>query len=170
MATDLHTYGPFEIPHDTKGKGKRITGKHGKEFWADPTVDHLRLKQGCYVFAMRAAKGFRVWYVGQASEGFEQETFTDHKRNHFNDVLFESPRGTPVLFFVAPEGNRRKVPTAELNHMEKELTQYALKKNPDVRNVQNTKNTPKWTIQGVIRSDKGKPTAAASKFKKLMGM
>jgi len=168
MATDLMVYGPFDIAFDKNGKVKRVTAAHGVTFWADAAVAHLKLKQGCYVFGLRAAKGFKPWYVGKASKGFEQETFTSHKLNHYNDALFRGHKGTPVLFFVAPFDNKRKVPTAELNHMEKELIQFAANRNPDLYNVQNTKNVPEWTIKGVIRSTTGKPNAAERKFKKMM--
>jgi len=170
MATDLHIEGPFEITFESNAAAKRVRPADGAEFWSYEDVQHLRQKQGCYVFAMQLAKGYTPWYVGKASKGFYQEIFEGHKRNHYNDALFRAPRGTPVMFFVTPIGNRRKVPAAELNHMEKELTQFALKKNPELCNVQNTKNTPKWTIKGVIRASRGKPTKAASAFKKMMKM
>ncbi|MCI0364947.1 MAG: hypothetical protein L0219_13800 [Phycisphaerales bacterium] len=168
MATDLHVEGPFDIAFQKNASTKRIEKAHAAQFWQSSVVGHLCSKQGCYVFAMRLAKGFTPWYVGKAGKGFGQETFTDHKRDHYNAALFAASRGTPVMFFVTPMGNHRKVPTAELNHMEKELTQFALKKNPDLRNVQNTKNTPNWTIKGVIRASQGKPTKAASSFKTML--
>jgi len=168
MATDLRVYGPFDIGFDKNGAVKRVTAQHGNSFWAQPEVEALKLKQGCYVFGMRAAKGFKPWYVGKASKGFKQETFTSHKLNHYNDALFRGHKGTPVLFFVAPFDNRRKVPAAELNHMEKELIQFAVNRNPDLCNVQSTKSIPQWTIKGVIRSTPGKPNAAEKKFKKML--
>ena len=170
MATELAVYGPFEIACDTNGKVKRISKDQAVDFWTQSAVAALKTKQGCYVFAVRAGKGFTPWYVGQASKSFEQECFTDHKLNHFNDALFKGKKGTPVMFFVAPTGNKNKVPAAELNHMEKELTQDALEKNPELRNIQNTKNLPQWSIKGVVRSNRGAPSTGATQFAKMMGL
>lgn len=170
MATDLHIEGPFAIQSERNGVAKRIQTEHGIEFWKCPNVRHLKLKQGCYVFAMQASKGYKPWYVGKSGTGFFNEIFKDHKLKKYNEVLFSKAHGTPVMFFVTPIGNHRKVPSAELTHMEKELTQFALKKNPDLSNIQNTKNTPKWSIKGVVRSGPGKPTLATKSFKTMMKM
>ena len=164
-------YGPFEIPFEanTKASGvKRITSEHAKAFWRSADVGGLRQKRGCYVFALRAAKGFKPWYVGKAARGFQQEVFTSHKQTHYNKALFRGDKGSPVLFFVAPPGTKRAVPNAELNDMEKNLIQYAFERNPDLCNVQNTKSLPQWTIKGVIRSPRGKPSKNAKSFKKMM--
>lgn len=172
MATDLVVYGPFPIEYDESNGIKRITGKHESRFWKVSAVQPLMKKRGCYVFAVRAAKGFKPWYVGKtnAGKGFKQECFTSHKLNHYNDALFRGGKGRPVLFFVAPPNKKNVVPTAELDHMEKELIQYGIRKNPDLCNVQNTKNVPQWTIKGVIRSPRGKPAAAARSFRTMMKM
>ena len=170
MATDLKVYGPFEIEFAKNARLKQVTVSHVSAFWLKPDVTKLKLKQkqGSYVFGLQAAKGFKPWYVGRASRGFGQETFNKSNLNRYNGVLFKGNKGTPVLFFVAPLDNKTKVPAAELNHMEKELIQFAVNRNPDICNVQNTKNLPQWTIKGVIRSTPGRPDAAAKKFKKMM--
>ncbi len=168
MAMDLEVFGPFDVPCDGSGNVKRIESKHKAVFWSDAALRQLRKKQGCYVFALRAAKGFVPWYVGQAGNGFEQETFTAHKRDKYNRALTRRQRGVPVLFFVGPPGAKKMVPSKELNHMEKELIQFAITRNPDICNVQNTNNAPRWTIQGVIRSPRGKPSTPAKKFKTML--
>ena len=170
MATHLHIEGPFEVCCESNGRAKRIDSNVGKEFWKEGSLRHLKSKQGCYVFATRAGKGFRPWYVGKASKGFEQETFTHHKLVHYNSVLFQGKKGTPVLFFVAPDGLKKKVPVSELTHMEKELIQFALIKNPELCNTHQTKNIPRWSIQGVVRAKQGKPTSAAKCFRLMMGI
>lgn len=170
MATELTVYGPFEIPCNIIPSAKHISKEHAASFWAQSATDGLAAKQGCYVFALRAGKGFSPWYVGRASKGFAKECFTDHKLTHFNTALFKGRKGTPVMFFVAPVGNKNKVPVAELNHMEKELTQDALKKNPALCNVQNTRDLPQWSIKGVVRSNRGAPTNGAKQFAKMMGL
>lgn len=170
MSTELMVYGPFEIPCKIVPAAKHISKEHAADFWTQTATHGLSAKQGCYVFALRAGKGFTPWYVGQASKCFAQECFTDHKLNHFNAALFAGKKGTPVMFFVAPIGTKNKVPVAELNHMEKELTQDALKKNPELRNVQNTRRLPQWSIKGVVRSNRGAPPNGAKQFAKMMGL
>lgn len=170
MATDLHVEGPYDVPYESNKRGKLISLESARSFWSDEAGSRLSKKQGCYIFAMRISRGFTPWYVGRASKGFEQEVFQHHKLTHYNKALFDASRGNPVLFFVTPPGTRRIVPAKELNHMEKELIQFALAKNPDVKNIQNTKNLPKWSIKGVIRSGRGKPSATAAQFKTMMGI
>ena len=170
MATDMCVYGPFEVGFESSGAIKRVEGEHRSEFWARREVAHLRKKQGCYVFAIRAGKGFTPWYVGRASKGFEQEIFAPHKLGHYNRALFRGSKGTPVMFFVAPQGSKKKVNTKALEQMEKELIQFALKRNPHICNVQGTKNLPQWSIKGVVRSSPGKPDAASRSFRTMMRM
>lgn len=171
MATELEVAGPFKINYQKGGSGntKRIDKQHIKNFWKSIPSQYA-LKCGCYVFAIQASQGFKPWYVGKASKGFKQEVFTTHKLNLYNGVLFDGVHGTPVLFFIAPCGSKKKVPGKELGHMEKELIQDALVKNNDLANTSNTGNLPRWSIKGVVRAGKGNPTSAAKAFKKMMGM
>ena len=170
MATGLVVFGPFKVPYDRVGAVKVIAHKHGTKFWKDPGVAALQLKQGCYFFAVKAGRNSTPWYVGQAKKGFKQETFTKHKRGRYNHALTHARHGTPVLFFVALSGTKRKVRKKEVNHMEKELIQDALAMNSMLCNTQHTKNLPRWTIRGVVRSGRGKPSKAAKSFAKMMGL
>src|ERR1039458_7790186 len=99
-------------------------------------------------------------YVGKATRSFEQEALEPHQLGHYNAVLFDGHKGTPVLFFVAPDANKKKVPEATCDEIETFLIQSALVENPDIRNRQKTK-IPAWTIDGVVRSGQGKPSAIA---------
>ena len=168
--TNLSVYGPFKIDYDLNGKVKRIGITHIKQFWLDPKVSHLKNKHGCYVFALRLARGFTPWYVGKTNNGFAKETFTDHKLKHINRVLFKGAKGRPVLFFVAPAGRKHVVPKNIVNQVEKELIHYAFAKNSKISNKQHTNNLPQWTIQGVIRSNQGKPPKASTNFKTMMNI
>jgi hypothetical protein len=157
MATDLVISDPIDVPFrkQQKGSAKHITSKHGDEFWGKVVAKKFAKKQGCYVFALRAAKGYVPWYIGKATKSFEQETFTDHKRGHYNDALFDGPKGTPVLFFVTPHGNKQKVPANVCNQVETFLIQSGYIKNPDLKNRQQKKR-PDWTIGGVVRPTAGR--------------
>lgn len=164
--------GPFPVPFEkaAKGNAKHVRLEHGREFWRSPGMEAFKSKQGCYIFATRAAKGFRPWYVGKAAKGFQKEVFTSHKLTKYNKALFKGAKGTPVIFFVMREGNACKLSAKVIGDMEKFLIQTALEKNPDLSNVQNTRNTPKWGIRGVVRGGKGKPRANAKMFRNMMGL
>lgn len=161
----------FQIGYKSgKGNAKRITKENVCEFWEIAKVAAYAKKQGCYIFALRAAKGFVPWYVGKTSKGFLHEVFTDHKLNHYNDILFKGNKGTPVIFFVAPPGSKNKFPAKMLKEVEKELIHIASGRNPQLCNTHNTKNLPQWSINGVIRSSRGKPTNKEQTFRKMLNI
>jgi len=170
QTTALETFGPVKIPFVGVGKMKHIRDEHIAEFWGQAIARDMVKKQGCYVFALQASKGFVPWYVGKASKTFKQEIFTDHKIKKYNQLLWEGKKGTPVMFFVALPANLRKVPVKVINDMEKFLIQSAVLKNEDVLNTHNTKNLPEWSIKGVVRASKGKPSAKSQVFKTMMGL
>lgn len=171
QTTELVVHGPFEVPHDSLGKGtsKRITRDHAKEFWNLPEIRAVRAKRGCYVFALRVSRGFTPWYVGMSTKSFEKEVFDDHKLVHYNDVVYSRYKGVPVMFFVAPPGQKRSFPKSEIDELETYLIQAAVVKNPEIRNVRKTK-MPGWTIRGVVRGGRGKAPANAKKFRAMMGL
>jgi hypothetical protein len=171
MAKNLKIYAPIEIPflQQTGGTAKQIRDEDVTAFWAKAHAAVIENKQGCYVFALRAAKGYQPWYVGKATKNFKQECFTDHKLRKYNEVLFDGRKGTPVMFFVAPSGNVSKVPEATCDEIETFLIQAAYVENPDIKNRQKTK-IPEWTIEGVVRPDKGMPSKIAKVFKTMLGL
>jgi len=171
MAQDLIVHEPIEIPFrkQRNGNAKQILAKHVASFWALPVAHAIAQKQGCYIFALRAAKGYCPWYVGKATRSFRQEALGPYQLNHYNDVLFDGRKGTPVIFFVAPDGNKRAVPVATCNAIETFLIQSAYAENPEICNHQQTK-IPKWTIKGVVRPEPGQPTLVEASFRKMMGI
>jgi hypothetical protein len=56
--------------------------------------------KGCFVFAMKAAKGSKPVYVVQATKSFRQETFETHKREKLNDALANQKKGKLVVYFM----------------------------------------------------------------------
>ena len=75
-------FGPFKIPR-TENR-QRVDRRGLRDFWNE--VETLRQRNeslasasGCYIFAIRAGKGAKPWYVGQATKTFRQECFTPHK-------------------------------------------------------------------------------------------
>jgi hypothetical protein len=167
----LVTYGPYELPHDSSGRGtsKRIERSHAEEFWAQPELDKIRGKQGCYVFALGVSGGFTPWYVGKTTKSFQQESMRDHKLVYYNEVVFKGNKGTPVMFFVARPGSLTKIPRAQIDNLETFLIQTAVFKNPGLKNKKKAV-LPRWGIRGVVRGGKGKSSARAKVFKSMIGL
>ena len=81
------------------------SGKSREEWWnsieEDLGAEGLRYACGCSVFAMRAGKGIRPWYVGLAQRSsFQTECFTPDKKVKYQQVLAKRS-GTPLLYFYA---------------------------------------------------------------------
>ena len=170
--TKLFVSEPIEIPFDRSknhSSTKKILKEHINEFWMEAAASKYSEKQGCYIFAMRAGKGFTPWYVGKTKSSFLSECFADHKRLKYNEVLADGNKGTPVMFFIAPREGVIVVEKEDLDSMEKQLIQIAYAKNPALKNVHGTK-APTWIIDGVIRSGKGKPTKKAKQFRTMIGL
>lgn len=164
MVTNYHVFGPYEISFEKSGKAKRIPRDIGRIFWSHE-LKAIAKKQGCYVFAIRAGRGFTPWYVGKTKRCFEDEIFTSHKLVKYNAPLFTCKRGTPVMFFICKTGTKKIMNQATLKDMERELIQVAYFKNSSLTNKKHAKNK-RWAIAGVTSGKK--PTIAASKFKKMM--
>lgn len=171
MRTCFVLYGPFSIAFDggSKKHPKFIERKQEKTFWTQAGASTLREKRGCYVFALRASRGFVPWYVGKTNKGFAKECFTPAKLNIYNSVMHQRLRGTPVLFFVAPRGNRTVVSKEIVHEVEIYLIQTAARRNPGLKNVHHAKK-PTWLIQGAVYSNRGKPPETAQKFKTMMAL
>ncbi|THB69991.1 MAG: hypothetical protein D6E12_03475 [Desulfovibrio sp.] len=169
MATDLAVYGPFNIPFgpdpDT-GKGKKITKEHVQDFWEEDGKK-VRSKEGCWVFGLKIDRSIKPWYVGKTTDRFKDASLTPSKRTIYNKILAKSTRGKPVMFFVAPRGNAKSVPTASVSDLWVHLAQYAMARNDKLRTVQSLKSVPKWSITGLVRSG-AKPSTEVKHFKKML--
>jgi hypothetical protein len=168
--TMLKVFGPYKVPirKPKSGRGKRIDKEHEREFWDVIHDEELKRKQGCYIFALRAAKGATPWYVGKAGISFQQECFSPDKLNKYNRSLFDGKQGTPVLFFVALDGKKKKIAKQTIKEVEAYLIRVAKEANPDLINRSKTK-PPNWGIMRVVRGGMGKPSVAESLFRTMMG-
>ena len=171
VGTELIVMGPYKLPfgHHGKGTSKRISKEHAAEFWAQEELKDLAGKQGCYVFALQAGRGFMPWYVGKTAANFKQEVMQAHQLEHYNDVIYKDRKGTPVLFFVTRPGTLKKIPVKQIDELETFLIQTGRAKNPDLKNSHKTK-LPDWGIKGVTRGGRGNPSSEATKFKKMMSI
>ena len=103
--------GPFKLSRHTS---KQIITKQSlKElkFELDEWEDGLSDACGCYVFAIRAGKGYTPYYVGQSSKrGIADEALNSTNREKYSQALSEG-KGAPVLFVIpmrTPSGKFRK--------------------------------------------------------------
>ncbi len=167
MATDLKLFGPFAVKcTDTRARVKQIDSS--AEFWA-AIPQEIPTKNGVYVFARRAGKGFQPIYVGKATKGFRQEALSPSNLKKYNRALANGERGTPVMFFVAPDGKKNKVPRPICDEIETFLIQLAVRKNPNLMNDKKTA-LAQWSIRGLVRGGKGRPKKDERSFGIMIGL
>jgi hypothetical protein len=159
--------GPFKVPIYVGKGGRSITDDGVKEFWR--TNKKYEYRKGCYVFAIRAGKGYTPGYVGKATKRFGKEVFEYHKLTRYQQFLVDYARGTPVLFFLVAEDTRGKTNNSQISKIERYLIDLGATANPNLLNQRGTK-PPKWGIQGVIRGGKGKVTSVTKAFRKMLGI
>lgn len=145
--------------------GRHVTKSDADQFWEEHTV--LAKECGCYVFAFKAAKGYKPVYAGKATRTFRQEVFTPHKLNKFNAGLGNQKRGTPILFFVCLSRTKGAVNKSAIDEAESYLIQAGLAANPNLLNDRKTR-VATWSINGVVRSRQGKPSAAAGELRRCI--
>jgi len=172
MAHEFQVYGYYEIPYTYNEKtrrSKQIDEDKLASFWEQPQLKKLSKKRGVYIFAVKAGKGFTPWYVGRTSkQSLLKEVFDNDKVRKYNKLLFPVRNGIPVLFFIAPIGNKNVANSKIIGEIEKYIIKIAKQRNKKLLNVVNA-NPPQWRIKGVIRW-KGKPDSTAQVFNKMMGI
>lgn len=85
--------GQFKI---TRNGAKNIINKKSLEDLRDDLEAHeegLSTACGCYVFAKRAGKGIKPWYVGRACKlPMAKEALNAENRGKYNDAKQKEPR------------------------------------------------------------------------------
>jgi hypothetical protein len=172
----LTVHGPFEVPHIQTVKKCWVVDRETSSlarFWREVVGSHedaadIGGKDGCYVFAMRAARGFQPWYVGKTDGRLDREVFNSRNILTYNDVLMEVT-GTPVLFLVTnAEPGRSNLPSAIVDRLESDLIKHAFRKNPRLKNERKLTDGSVYKIDGV--GTRGRASEETVKFKKMMGM
>ena len=170
-------YGPFDIP---KGKNGLIDTRKESlaELWAQVAVtgtDGLPQAVGCYIFAVRAGKGLRPWYVGLAEkQPFQVECFSSHKLNHYNQAI-AARKGTPFLTLIArltPGGNYAKASKTahrDIRLLEEMLIGACLRRNPRLLNVKDTMLLKQMIVPGLINNPKGRVPSSVTHLRALLG-
>ena len=138
--------GPFDLSlHTPKNL---ITEQTKKDL-----IDQLEIKRpglskavGCYVFSVRAGKGYTPHYVGQACKlSIPGEALNFANCAKYNKRLAEIKKGTAVIFLITqltPTGKLRKQSinkSTTINFMEEWLIANALGKNSKLINTQKTR-------------------------------
>lgn len=165
MATLFLVEGPYEIPYYQGKAGRVILDDNVKAFWKQHGT--IAGQRGCYVFGIRAGKGYTPGYVGKATKSFKQESFSSHKLMRYQQFLADYQKGTPVMFFVLAPAKKGAPNAKHIGELEDFLIQIAIAANPDLLNVKGTRQE-EWGIKGVIRSGLGKPSSSAKEFIKFM--
>src|SRR5712692_3089378 len=100
-ATFRVTFG--EIKCEPGARGKIIDKTCLAEFWDKNGSGNRR---GVYVFGIRAAKGWKPLYVGQAKKQTFKARIGQHAQTggDFNEMLRAIKKGTPVLFLIGRIG------------------------------------------------------------------
>ena len=159
--------GPFEVPFYQGKGGRTITDDNVREFWE--RNKKYQNRRGCYVFGIRAGKGYTPAYVGKATRSLKQEVFAPHKLNRYQQFLAEYVKATPVLFLILTPIQKGMPNNKQIGSIEKHLITLGVSANPDLLNQKETKS-PDWGIMGVIRGGKGKVSSGTRDFRQMMSL
>jgi len=159
-------HGPFEIMRNKHSMIKSDSVSK-KEFWrrVEDSIPGLPDACGCYIFCLRAALGFKPWYVGKAEkQTFAKECFTPDKIVKFN-IVSVGRKGTPILYLlsaVTPKGKFRKPTIGQrpaIVALENILVGMALSRNQELLNIKGASMWKDIEVEGLLNSKvkKGKP-------------
>ena len=173
---DFDVAGPFELSRHTSKK--IITRQSVSDLKADLETWEEGLSEacGCYVFALRAGKGYTPYYVGQACKSSVfHEALNASNRGKYNEALGDSA-GTPVLFVLprrTPKGKFRKPKATggglgDLDFLEDWLIAAAIEKNPRLINNKKTRFLRKIHVRGFFNAKRGGSTKASQHLEKAL--
>jgi hypothetical protein len=168
MARKFIVRGPFDICVTTLKAGRIVQKSDADNFWATKPHSEVADSKGCYVFAMKAAKGSKPVYVGQATKSFRQETFETHKREKLNKALAIKKKGKLVVYFVCLETGPGKTNELAIDRCETFLIQASRIANPKELLNKHKAKVETWSIAGIIRSPKGPPPKSASLLRRCL--
>ncbi|MGD0347044.1 MAG: hypothetical protein ABSA85_09820 [Terracidiphilus sp.] len=168
----FRTYGPFKMPRSNGG----IDDQKRNQFWKPIESKYPSLSNavGCYIFALKAAKGFRPWYVGKTDkQSFAHETWTDRNLRLYERVTREH-KGLPMLFLIAKltPRDRFQKPTKRkrsgaITELEKMLIASCLQRNSSLLNKRSTKYL-EMQVPGFVNDTPGARTKAAKALAGLL--
>ena len=133
---------------------------------------------GCYVYSVKASKGYTPIYVGSATkQTLGEEAFGPEKRLKILEQMAYYQKGTLKVSFIVPADKidsnlptrRGKCPKNLILKMEKVLTAIAYRKNARLINKKN-RALQGFFINGALNSDAGRPSGEVREFKKMIGL
>lgn len=157
--------GPYEFKPDGWPRQRVYTRAAADSF----CEGHSEIVEGagCYVFAFRAARGYKPWYVGRTDRAFRSEVFTNDKLQKYNEVVASGQSGTGILMFLVAPGRAGQSRQRRIAELEIYLIQEAARKNSGLVNVHRA-GGPDWGIRGVLRSGRGTSNSSTRELKKVM--
>lgn len=175
---DFDVFGPFEIGRKQLKFAKMITKASISNLWDDLEYASLGLSEacGCYVFGIRAGKGIRPHYAGQAlKSAILSEAFNSSNILKYNQALLDQGAGTPMLFvlpLLTKGGKYRKPSKVDsnpiLDFLEDWLIAQTLQRNPKAINNKKTKFLRRLHVTGVFNAVHGESTWDSGKFNAMM--
>ena len=176
------TFGPFyvqvnsdnEITGAQKSFWQQVREKEKYYDWEEKEIENAR---GVYVFGMEWGGNLKPWYVGQtvAKSGFYGEIFQKHKTDTYNEVI-NTKNGKPIMFLF-PLLTREKLVSKDYSDSTKSLVTWveqmlfglAIKKNPDCKNIRDTKYLRNVRVNGVFGDPElGRPDAMVKDARRLL--
>jgi hypothetical protein len=172
----FETYGPFEIPLDTR----QITRAAGAKFWKEVVESNksdLPRAIGCYIFAIKTDEAVTPWYVGKTEKAsFLKEALHDAKVRLYQEVIGKHPSGKPLLFLIARQlasGKMKKSTSrfgGSITELENMLIGTCYERNPELLNFKGTKYRKVIIVPGYMNDDGVPPSPAAHQLRKLLGI
>jgi hypothetical protein len=162
--------GPFKINRYGK-KSKIINDQSLEEFKG--VIDSLKGRHeglsdaiGCYVFAIRAGKGYTPYYVGQTCrQSLVKQALNPSNIMKFNKVC-SSGSGNPFLFFIpmltkSDRYAKKTKGNKAIKYLERWLIDVAISKNPGLINKIETHFLKNMYVTGIYNAAQGGSTTAS---------
>lgn len=170
-------YGPFPIPRTQHKAAKLIDSESLSKMRMQIDNEGLVDGCGCYVFAIRAGKGYKPWYVGQAAKmRLLSEALNPANREKYNKTI-SNHVGTPVLFLIPKitSTGRFAKPTRKkdgelraVTFLEEWLIAMALQKNPKLINERSTLFLKYMHVVGLFNPKPGEAHGASQSLKRAL--
>lgn len=161
---------PFRVPMRSYGKkGSLIDSEKLKKLASDEHSDFGKLlgKKGVYVFAIRAGRGCKPWYVGKTERAdFLREAFNNRNLVALNEQVM-SRKGTLEVTFVTQTGGKPNL--TNIREIESLLIGHASERNSALLNVQGKLKKPAFVIKNLYNSGSGRRSSHEVEFGNLIG-
>jgi hypothetical protein len=165
-------------PITLSGLSAPIIGNDLKDKVWDSLSDDQYYACGCYVYGVSSSGGSSItpWYVGKARQStLGHECSTVDKANKLNIAIKGYKRFRLHLFLFAritPQGSFAK-PTKgrgmpEIDKLEELLMSMAMRVNPDLINIHNTKAYREMVVPGIMNTGRGQISNGARRVREML--